>query len=201
VYSALCDIERSLAPHLGRVLQPQGEVDLLAVCRAWRAAQLEWAQLSNSLAQGHRPFAQLKRLSLDYALRRSGLAASEAQRSALVEAWNRLQLWPEAREVLATVAGRGYPVAVLSNGDESMLRALLDHAGITVQHIFAADQAGYYKPHPRVYAMLREHLLLAPTEILHVAESRTDVLGAKVAGLPCAWTNRLHDALLEPVMN
>ena len=137
-------------------------------------------------------------MSLDYTLRRFGLAADVAQRAMLVEAWNRLRLWPEAPDVLAAVAARGYPIAVLSNGDEPMLRALLAHAGVAVPHVFAADQAGYYKPHPRVYALPLERLGLAPADVLHVAGSRTDVLGAKAAGLACAWSNRLHDVVLDP---
>ena len=198
VYSALCDVEGSLVPELQQVLCAPDNTDLTAVCRTWRATQLESAQLSNSLARGHRAFRDVTALSLDYTLRRFGLAADVAQRAMLVEAWNRLRLWPEAPDVLAAVAARGYPIAVLSNGDEPMLRALLAHAGVAVPHVFAADQAGYYKPHPRVYALPLERLGLAPADVLHVAGSRTDVLGAKAAGLACAWANRLHDVVLDP---
>jgi 2-haloacid dehalogenase len=198
VYSALCDVEGSLVPELRRVLGPLDDPTLTTVCRTWRATQLECAQLSNSLAQGHRSFRDLTSLSLDYTLRRFGLAADAAQRVTLVDAWDRLRLWPEAPAVLAAVAARGYPLAVLSNGDEPMLRALLAHASVAVQHVFAADQAGHYKPHPRLYALPLERLGLAPADVLHVAGSRTDVLGARAAGLACAWSNRQRDLALDP---
>jgi 2-haloacid dehalogenase len=49
-----------------------------------------------------------------------------------------------------------------------------------------------------VYALPRERLRLEPREVLHVAGSATDVLGCKLAGLPCAWSNRHGDRMIDP---
>jgi hypothetical protein len=39
---------------------------------------------------------------------------------------------------------------------------------------------------------------LNPDQVLHVAGSATDTLGAKSAGLRCAWSNRFGDLVLDP---
>ncbi len=43
-----------------------------------------------------------------------------------------------------------------------------------------------------------EYTLMGMTsnQILHVAGSATDVIGAKAAGLQCAWSNRKQDKVL-----
>lgn len=198
VYSALMDLEKSLLPELARVFDyTAGDVELPALLRTWRAKQLEYTLFSNSLHRGHIPFREITRRALEYSLRRSGLDLSEEQRAELVAAWDRLQPWPEAEAVVAEVKARGYPVAVLSNGDEVMLRALLSNFSVPFDYIFAADQAGVYKPHPAIYHLPLDHLGLLPAEVLHVAGSGRDVMGARAAGLACAWSNRSGDVPLD----
>jgi len=66
------------------------------------------------------------------------------------------------------------------------------------ERIFSAEQAGAYKPDPAVYRLPVEALDVAPDRILHVAGSATDTMGARAAGLACAWSNRGGDLLLDP---
>ena len=197
VYSALFDVEGSLAPILGEVIESHAEsADLV---RTWRQKQMEYALIGNSLARGRVSFRVITRRALDYALGRAGLDPTEAVRQHLVEQWDRLTLWPEAAEVLTKVKARGYRVGLLSNGDEAMLQALAARLPIAFDDIFSSEQAGYYKPHPSVYALPLHALGLSPDQILHVAGSATDVMGAKAAGLRCAWSNRKHDKVLDPM--
>ncbi len=193
VYTALFDIEGSLASVVASALG----VDGLALVRTWRGKQLEYALISNSLARDRVPFRLITRRALDYALARASLDAPDSTRENMVEAWNHLRPWPEAEEVLAALKSRGYPIAVLSNGDEAMLRTLLARLSTPFDHVFASDQAGYYKPHPSVYALPLKALDLAPQQVLHVAGSATDVTGAKSAGLRCAWSNRFGDRVWD----
>ncbi|MEC5322842.1 hypothetical protein [Aurantimonas sp. A3-2-R12] len=65
-------------------------------------------------------------------------------------------------------------------------------------HVFSSEHAGRYKPHPAVYRLPQQRLGLSPADILHVAGSRTDALGAAAAGLECFWSNRADDAVLDP---
>src|SRR5687768_12730369 len=122
VYTALFDIEGSLVPVIQELFKE--EVDATEMVRVWRQKQLEYALISNSLQQGRIPFTVITRRALDYALSRAQVELVEASRQSLAAEWDRLQLWPEAEEVLVEVKKRGYTVGLLSNGDEEMLRVL-----------------------------------------------------------------------------
>lgn len=195
VYTALFDIEGSLVSVANQFLNET--IDAVELVRIWRQKQLEYALISNSLQQERVQFADITRLSLNYALSRAQVSLDEASRQSLVAEWDQLLLWPEAGQVLSEVKKRGYSVGLLSNGDEAMLRTLASRLPITCDHIFASEQAGYYKPHPAVYELPLKALQLRPDQVLHVAGSATDVIGAKTAGLLCAWSNRKHDTVLD----
>ncbi|HYC36020.1 MAG TPA: haloacid dehalogenase type II [Usitatibacter sp.] len=195
MYSALVDIEAGLVPAVGVACRG---VDATGFVRAWRAKQLEYAQLSNSLQRERIPFRVITRRSLDFVLARMKVALPEPARESLVAAWDRLPPWPEADAALNALAERGHTLAILSNGDESMLRALARGFTARFEHVFASDHAGHYKPHPSIYALPTGRLGIAPPEIVHVAGSGNDVLGAKLAGLKCAWSNRHGDPMLDP---
>lgn len=194
-YTALVDYEGSLLPVLRaacpNVADPGGLV------RAWRAKQLEGALLSNSLGRGRVPFRELTRRALVYTFARARQPLPDALVGELVAAWDALSPWPEADATLAAVKGRGYAIALLSNGDEAMLRAGLGRFGVAFDHVFASDQAGVYKPHPALYALPLARLGLAAADVLHVAGSGNDAAGAKLAGLPCAWSNRSGEPMLQ----
>jgi 2-haloacid dehalogenase len=195
-YSALFDRDRSLVPVLEKALG--SAADAAAAMQTWRAKQMEYAAIGNSLEKGRPSFCEATRLGLDYTLKRLGRDLAEAEREALVEAWDQLEPWPEAREVLAEVKARGYPIAVLSNGDEASLRMLARRFATPFDHVFSAEAAGFYKPHPAVYRLPLAALGLAGREVLHVAGGAVDALGAKAAGLACAWSNRNGDCVLNP---
>lgn len=196
VYTALFDIEGSLVPLVGQVLDPHS--DSLGFVRLWRKTQLEYALISNSLGEKRVSFETITRRALEYVLRQMQADVTETAREHLTMAWQKLQLWPEAEAVLTTLKARGYLIGLLSNGDEIMLEALAVRLPVLCDHIFSSEQAGVYKPHPGIYALPLDMLGLAPEEVLHVAGSRTDVMGAKAAGLRCAWSNRGADKVLDP---
>ena len=194
VYTALLDYESGLVPEVAK-LRPD---DARAIARAWRTRQLEYAQISNSLGLERIPFRVITRRALDHVFARANQPLAESQAEALCAAWDRLPAWPEAAGTLEQLRSRGYTLGLLSNGDEEMLRAAAAHTGIHFDHVLASDHAGHYKPHPAMYALPAKRLGLRNEEVLHVAGSATDVLGARVAGLPCAWSNRQGDRALDP---
>jgi 2-haloacid dehalogenase len=195
VYTALADVEGSLTPVLRQKIP--SHVNTLDLVRTWRRKQLEYALISNSFNRERVPFETITRRALDYTLGQANVVVSEAARQDLVVAWKYLRLWPEAAPVLKELAARGFRIGLLSNGDETMLRALAERWPIQCDHVFASDRAGHYKPHPSIYALPREALGLTADQMLHIAGSATDVMGAKSAGLRCVWSNREHDRLLD----
>lgn len=196
-YSALFDYKSALIPVLQEQLGMAG-TQAEPMLGLWRAKQLEAAALSNGLDKGRISFRECTRLSLEYALRRYGLKLSAEQGAALVDAWDALSPWPEANAVLDYIKGRGYRVALLSNGDQSMLAALAARLDVPVDDIFSSESCGRYKPDPSVYHLPASRLGIAETQYLHVAGGAGDVVGAKAAGVTCFWSNRTADQILLP---
>ena len=196
VYAALFDIETSLTPLVRAALGP--EPDPLDFVRAWRRKQMEWLLISNSLEGVRLSFESITRQALDDTLARATREISGSVRDNLVGAWRELKPWPEAAEVLQIVKARGYAMALLSNGDEGMQRALLPKLPAVIDHVFSSEQAGRYKPHRSMYDLPLTQLHLKPMDVLHVAGSATDVIGTKAAGLTCVWSNRRREPPPDP---
>ena len=194
-YAALTDYRSSLLPVVAAI--PGLDAELAGeFLELWRARQLGVAALSNALERGRISFRSCTVLALDYALSRFALDLPSARREELVSAWYPLAPWPEANTVLAALAAKDYPLAVLSNGDEDMLQALAAQFDTPFQHIFSSEQCGMYKPHPSVYALPAK--LAGVENYLHVAGSANDVVGAKAAGVGCYWSNRQGDRVALP---
>lgn len=196
-YSALLDIKGSLVPALEKAFGSSGK-DLVAIFTMWRTRQWDYVLLSSSMNKGFLSYRYITRCALDYTLLKFDLACTEATREQLVDAWSHLSAWPDARTALAEIKRRGYPVAILSNGDEPMLKALEESTGIVFDYIFSADQAKAYKPNPKIYQLPFNKLGLTREEVLHVAGSPFDMMGAKAVGMLCAWSNRFRDFPIDP---
>jgi HAD superfamily hydrolase (TIGR01549 family) len=121
-----------------------------------------------------------------------GLEEPERRRAAargVAEEHRRANLWSEraegAAEVLTTLRGRGYRIAVVSNAD-GRVRGLLESAGLSRLLEFVVDSAevGVEKPDPRIFHAATERLGLEPYECAYVGDIyEIDVVGAERAGL------------------
>ena len=137
-------------------------------------------------------------MGLDYVAGRAGIEIDNATHDALVLAWDRMNPWSEADGVVAAVKAKGCATAILSNGDQDMLEAVAENFESGFDHVLSSERAGKYKPHPAVYDLPTTVLGIAMADVLHVAGSPNDVLGAIAAGMRCAWSNRHGDRLLDP---
>jgi 2-haloacid dehalogenase len=159
---------------------------------------MERAAISNSLGKGRTTFRAATAMGLDYAAGSMGMKLSPESRERLVAAWDNLAPWPEANAVVAGVKDMGYATAILSNGDQNMLDAAAARFKPGFDYILSSEKAGVYKPHPAIYALPRTELNIPTNDVLHVAGSPNDVLGAVAAGMACIWSNRHGDRLLDP---
>ena len=137
-------------------------------------------------------------MGLDYVAAGLGIEIEKDIRETLIMAWDRLAPWPEADNVVAAVKHKGYATAILSNGDQDMLEAVASKFDAGFDHILSSEKSGKYKPHPAVYALPEIELGIAKKDVLHIAGSPNDVLGAVHAGVACLWSNRNGDCLLDP---
>lgn len=197
VYMALLDIEGSLTPVVSEMFAIADDMARDFV-RTWRAKQMERAAVSNSLGKGRTSFRDATAMGLDYAAWKTGVAIPPASRDPLLQAWDTLAPWPEANAVVRNVREIGLSTAILSNGDTDMLEAAAAVFDTGFDYILSSDQAGVYKPHPAIYSLTETKLGISTKDILHVAGSPNDVLGAVAAGITCIWSNRHGERLLDP---
>lgn len=134
-------------------------------------------------------FTTQRRLTLHHALADSGddVALVEAAFEVFITHRNIVDLYPNTAQALARLA-QHYPVAALTNGNADLSRI-----GIQQHFVFqlGAREHGLAKPHASIFHAACERLGLRPDEVLHVGDDpEMDVLGARHAGLQCAWINR-----------
>lgn len=102
--------------------------------------------------------------------------------------------FPDSAEALAYLK-RHYKLVILSNVDRRSFAASNRKLGVTFNAIYTAEDIGSYKPDPRNFAHLLEHLEadlgLGAKEVLHTAQSLYhDHVPAEQAGLARAWIDR-----------
>ena len=197
VYSASLDINGSAVPIVREVLG-WSEEKCLDFFKTWRTQQWNFLLLNNSMGKGFLSYRYITSQTLEYALKKYGIDLTEEQKKRLMDIWVSFKAWPEAKEVIEEIKSRGYKVAMLSNGDQDMLEPLQNSSGIKFDYVFSAEAAGAYKPSPAVYDIPFQKTGIKKEEMLHVAGSVFDVMGAKAAGCFCAWSNRYSDYVLAP---
>ncbi|HEX7329767.1 MAG TPA: haloacid dehalogenase type II [Casimicrobiaceae bacterium] len=187
-YGTLFDVQsvtataEAIAPRQGGVLS-----------QIWRTKQLEYSWLQSIMLSPSTPrddFRALTAKALDYALSQLMIQADEAARTRLVDAWLGLTAFPDAADALAHLAPR--PRWILSNGTRAMLEPMVAQSSIAahVDGILSVDDAGVYKPSPRVYQLAVDRLRLAPAAIGFVSANGWDAAGAKAFGFTTFWINR-----------
>jgi 2-haloalkanoic acid dehalogenase type II len=108
----------------------------------------------------------------------------------LARRWNELPPWPETHAVVAELARR-VPLGILTNCSQRLGSIAADRAGGPFAAVVTAENVGYYKPRSETYSAVIGQLGVAPQRILFVAGSAADVPGARDAGMPVYWHNRI----------
>ena len=162
----------------------------------WRQKQLEYTWL-RSLMGRYEDFWAVTESALVFACRRLGLQPSAADRRRLMDAYLRLEAFPEARGALARL--RDLPCAILSNGAPAMLDAVVSHndLGEHFRAVISVDEVRTFKPHPAVYALGAARLGLPRGAIAFASSNAWDVAGAKAFGFQVVWVNRQQAPLDE----
>ena len=115
--------------------------------------------------------------------------------AALARRWDELPPWPETLAVL-TELERRVPLAVVTNCSQALGLRAAALTGVTYATVVTAESVGFYKPRPETYRAAIAALNIPPERILFVAGSAADVPGARGAGMPVYWHNRIG---LKPI--
>ncbi len=167
---------------LGDQVQPLAAV--------WRTKQLEYTWL-RSLMGEFADFWHVTGQALDYAMETLDLDDA-ALRTRLMELYLRLDTFPEVRDTLATLTGAGVKTAVLSNASVTMLTAAVKSAELEdlLDAVISVDPLRIYKPHPSVYQLAVDTLILPPERICFMSSNAWDAAGAAHFGFRVVWVNR-----------
>ncbi len=173
------------------VAQAKGaSIDAAQFANDWRRRML---QLVGQVRAGELPWLtadQLHRRALDELLDDSPLVGlSEDTRDALVRAWHRLRVWPDAAAALERLR-RHYTVVVLSILNFSLLVDSSKAAGVQWDGIISCEFMRRYKDDPVTYETAVAWLGLRPEQVLMVAAHPWDLRGASRVGLRTAYVPR-----------
>jgi 2-haloacid dehalogenase len=156
----------------------------------WRNKQLQYTWL-RTVQNRHADFWQVTGEALDFALETLAMA-DPALRERLMQGYLALEAYPEAAAAVGALRGAGTATAILSNGTPAMLSALVNHAGLggLFDHVLSVEEAGVYKPHPKVYQLACDRLGIPAEAILFVSSNGWDAWAASAFGMRVAWCNR-----------
>jgi 2-haloacid dehalogenase len=184
-YGTLFDVNSATAPCLHEL----GEKSA-ALNRLWREKQLQYTWLR--ACQGkHADFWQVTADALDFAVRSLGIDDAGLRRR-LLDSYLVLGAYQEVPDTLARLKTAGFRLAILSNGTPAMLRSAVQNAKLDslLDAVFSVEQAGVYKPNPRVYKLAVDGLGILPQQICFVSSNAWDAYAASAIGMRVIWCNR-----------
>lgn len=184
-YGTLFDVHSAVGGHRSRMGDAAPAISAL-----WRQKQLEYTWL-RSLMQRHADFWQITGDALDYALASHGVD-DPALRADLMDAYLRLDCYPEVPLVLEQLNRAGLRCAILSNGSPAMLDAAVAGAGLGkwLEAVLSIEDVGIYKPDPRIYRLAVDRLGVSADQVCFLSSNAWDVAGALSFGFRVAWINR-----------
>jgi 2-haloacid dehalogenase len=156
----------------------------------WRDKQLQYTWLR--AAQGrHADFWQVTGDALDFALETLGIAKPQL-RERLMHLYLTLETFPEVPDVLRQLKRAGLQTAILSNGSPKMLSTAVRGANLEglLDAVLSVEEAGVYKPHPRVYQLAVDRLAVPTHSIAFQSSNAWDACAASAFGMQVVWCNR-----------
>lgn len=186
-YGTLFDVHAAVRRHAAEI-GPEGQ----QLSEIWRAKQLEYSWVG-SLMDHYVDFWQLTERALDYAFRKVP-SADPALRERLLEAYWKLDCYPEVPAVLRALKAEGAKLAILSNGSPAMLDAAVRSAALdtVLDEVFSVDRIGRFKTDPAVYDMVTTDWRLYPEAVSFQSSNRWDIAGATKFGFRTVWINRAN---------
>jgi len=184
-YGTLFDVHAAVRRHADAI-GPDGA----AFSELWRAKQLEYSWV-RTLMGTYADFWQLTEQALDFSLSKFP-SVDPAIRAKLLDAYWRLDCYPEVPAVLKALKAAGARLAILSNGSAEMLNAAVRSSALdqVLDEVFSVDTVKRFKTDPSVYDMVTTRWRLYPGAVSFQSSNRWDVAGAAKFGFRTVWINR-----------
>jgi 2-haloacid dehalogenase len=194
VYGTLIDpfrMEEHLRADFGEKAKEASEL--------WRSKQIEYS-FRRALMKKYRNFDACTAQALRFVSAQFGISLSEEAQEKLLSKYMQLPAYPDVTGALDALAAQGFAIAACSNGTESTVRGLLDHAAVLshFSRIVSVDPIRTFKPDPAVYDYLVAELRTRREMVWLISSNPFDVIGAKACGLRTAWVQRDPKRVFDP---
>jgi 2-haloacid dehalogenase len=156
----------------------------------WRLKQLEYSW-TLTLADRYADFWTLTEAALDFALARVS-TIDKSLKPQLLDAYAKLDSFPDAGAALRRLKRKGHQTAILSNGSAAMLNSAIAAADIAgdLDAVLSVDTIRMFKPRAAVYALVTDQFRCDPAAVSFVSSNRWDIMGAAAFGFRAFWINR-----------
>lgn len=191
----------------GTLIDPYGVTTRLAeytdqyaeFSRIWRDKQLEYT-FRRGLMRRYENFAVCTRNALDYTDSLLDTSLDDEAKQSLMEAYRVLPAFEDVATSLAVSKDAGFRLFGFSNGLQSAVEGLLQHAGISeyFEGVVSVDDLQTFKPNPDVYHYFLEATGAELGNAWLVSSNPFDVMGAINVGMKAAWLQRSHIAVFDP---
>jgi len=160
----------------------------------WRMTQLEYTWL-RSLMKRHKDFWQITNDSLDKSMKFFNIESS--MKNELLDLYKVLSTFPEVKNTIIKLKEKNYKLAILSNGTPQLLSDLVKSNDLEnmFDDIFSIEEAGIYKPSPKVYDLPVVKYKIQKNEIMFLSANTWDISGAGNYGYNSVWVNRNNNIL------
>jgi 2-haloacid dehalogenase len=184
-YGTLFDVHAAIARFRG-----EAGPDADRMSDIWRTKQLEYSW-TLTLAGRYTDFWTLTERALDFALARVP-SVPKALKPQLLDAYFKLDAFPDARAALRALKAKGHKTGILSNGSPNMLKGAVEAAslGSDLDAVLSVDVLKMFKPRPEVYALVTDHFHCKPADVSFVSSNRWDVMASVSVGFSGLWVNR-----------
>ena len=184
-YGTLFDVHAAIGRHRAAVGPDADRFSDL-----WWVKQLEYTWTS-TLAGRYADFWTLTQRALDFCFERFP-AVDRSLRGDLLNAYLKLDAYPDAQKVLRALRARGDETAILSNGAPPMLASAVEAAGLKtdLDAVLSVDVLKMFKPRMEVYALVTKEFACKPADVVFVSSNRWDAMGATTFGFRTVWINR-----------
>jgi len=119
-------------------------------------------------------------------------SVDKSLKPALLDAYFKLDAFPDARMALKALKADGCKTGILSNGSPAMLKGAVEAAAIggDLDAVLSVDALKMFKPRPEVYRLVTDQFRCVPADVTFVSSNRWDVMAGVRAGFRGIWVNR-----------
>jgi 2-haloacid dehalogenase len=190
-YGTIVDMQKGLTQSVTPFLSKKGwQGDTHRFVTWWRRTHFENSMIDALCDRGHTPYREIGHRAVSFVMDRCGITYTQDEVRWLVGQIELLKPFADTISALEKLRNAGYRLAILSNGDRDMLEAAKPHIGFAFDHVISVQEAGYFKPHWKTYAVAEKIVAEERSSCLFVANHAFDCIGAKSYGMRTAFIDR-----------